>query len=132
MRLFNLERLLDDFPQLKHLELSVTCDAEWFEERRRVLGPERKFWTLIHRSSDFKTQYKHLKVTENLYISCDLSEPMYTSDDDSNSSDSDSDDTASDTSSDASETPLEKVIFKATESNTPYAWQGLELEQISD
>ena len=153
------ERLLDDFPQLKHLELSSTCDAKWFEAWRQRDGPNRK-WNLVKISLAHRSRYKHLATTENLYISCDLSQSMPDSDTDSDDSDDDTDDsdddsvddtddtqsdsdddtdddtddTQSDTASEASEassTSAEKVIFKATENDSPYAWEGLELEQIA-
>ncbi|GAB7346295.1 hypothetical protein MBLNU457_5017t1 [Dothideomycetes sp. NU457] len=109
-----------------NLHFEVPRDSSvnnWFEAWREALDPNRKFWDFIHRSVPFRHAFRKLAITENLYISCDRSQSTYSDDQfHYGSEDEDADDDINDTSSESSETSSTsdgKVIFKATESDSP-------------
>lgn len=119
-----LKVLLDCFPQLTELLLSQTCRANDYRRWRRRHSIDDPFSSsLFGDTAAFQARYPDLFVYMKLQIFCDFAYPF-------DGMRRISEDDLSEAAREEFESWPKGTVFAATPSNSPYAWEGLELEQI--
>jgi len=115
--------LIDCFPRLKALYVGVTCGAYEYWRWRKERAIDDPFGSLYGQSATFKARYPDLIIFTDLTIICEYATPF-------NGVRPVDPDTLEGRELEQSWSLPRQIYFKATPATSPYAWEGLELEQI--
>jgi len=117
----NIENLLDGLPRLKQLDLHTSCMAFWYARHRQIFRYEAPPWATMDKcqSAAFKLRYPRLVVRYEFYMRSYFYIPY------------DGGGGVIEARNFESCLSLPRsVIFKASRTGSPYAWEGPDLEQV--